>query len=248
MTSLNNERYKIADILGAMAEKVLKREPPFENIPVHPEACSEIYLRYLDCYNLMDNSLKRKVLKAEIDKAKFFFLKRLVGVNESFANAYPEHMETKKEFWVWSEKKIETKPSSSHFVGADIKKLPKNQITKIVKEVVLRKFPEFSHSKSKFFPGTITFKRNWNDRNLFILVDKGTKRKFLDFFIGLDKPLISVDIATFFSSAQSKYYYFSHTDLERSVEKACALIAFIMPNLERELTSAWPINSNSQYE
>ena len=89
---------------------------------------------------------------------------------------------------------------------------------------------------NKGLQGLITFsKRMGNDNSFYLLVDKGTKRFFLDFFVGINTPRIIIDIAYFFNGSQSMYRYHSLESLKCSINKAIDLLERILPTFENEI-------------
>jgi hypothetical protein len=74
---MNNKdiKYRLSQELGDLAELILKRKSPFENIPIHEEAVSYLYLKYLKYYDEINEPLRKEILKyiiAETGESEYY--------------------------------------------------------------------------------------------------------------------------------------------------------------------------------
>lgn len=236
---MNNEDAKIhlARELGKMAEQILRKEPPFSNFPIHLEAANHLYLKLLEYSNEIEDSFRQKILEFIIDGAKWFFLDGLVPTQSTFDEQYPQHIETELLFRDWLKQKEENdSPYKSSY--APIHKI---EVPKIIKSVVQQRLPEYSFEKTKSRTSVLYFSKSWVLKNkIYIIIDKGSARDFLDFSVGVSTPYLEginiyhTTIAGFFGGIQCVYSYDSSDEVMRVVNKAIDLAVAVMPHfLER---------------
>lgn len=227
---------KIVNILSEMAVLIIKREPPFNQLPIYEEVCSNQYLYYLRYSDEIGSTLKKKVLKAEIDRAQFQIKKKIIGVDISFANKFPQHMETRNEFWEWINKKLMGTNAAGQAMMGQIN--PGIDIRKELKKNVELKMPLFQLKKNSKYRGYICFEKEFLDTKILMIADKGKKRSFVSYFLGLEQPNFLIDVALLFSGVQSTFWYSSKEDVIQGIDRAINLLSFIMPYFESALIDA----------
>lgn len=235
---------KLAEALGRLAEGILTKQVPYKEIPVQPEATSYIYMKFLQYNDEIDEDLRNRIIEEEVAYAKYEFMDNLVGVDKSFAELYPQHMETKKAFskWVKNKEGFYINGFFSATSQTLNKKIPVNNI---IKNCIQESNPDFSYAKNAF-PGLISFSKAFLENNkIYIVVDKGTKRNFLSFFVGLENPKACFDIANFFGDVQSKYKYQSLEEIETKIKKALDLLGVLLPHFEKALSEVIAISGTS---
>ena len=223
---------KLAKALGELAEGILTQKELYGMIPFQTEASSYIYTKYRQYRDEIENDLRNRIIEEEVDYVKYEFLDALVGVDKSFAELYPQHMETKKVFSNWVKEKEGFNLNS--FITREPKTLGKNiPVNNTMKNSIRERFPEFSYESSAV-PGLISFSKVFSENNkIYLVVDKGTKRQFLSFSVGLENPKVYFDIANFFGDVQSKYKYQSLEDLKLEINKALDLLGAFLPHFEK---------------
>lgn len=230
----NTLKNKIAETLCELAELIIRRSPPFNRIPLQPEVTSSLLIKYYKYYNEIDESLKGEYILAEIALAKYLIQNTLVGVKESFATKYPEHMKAREAFDNWIIQR--EGPPEPVYIDRTLQIFTeKVKVNQIIKQIFNERKPDFSYDKSAVYPGIIPFSKPWlKDNKVYIIADKGTKRQFLDFHIGIAKPEFFIDIANFFGRAQSWYNYNTVEELIQGINKALDIIDLLLPHfLER---------------
>jgi hypothetical protein len=224
----NKLKEQIAVHLGNLSEAIIRRMPPGDKIPVHQEACKTLY-KFLEYKSELDTSYINDFLEAKIAWSKFRFNQILLGVRgESFGKRHPEYTKVLDDFWKWILKKERIDfLSISPFPDPITKPLVNKEIKKTIKS----RLPEYKVDNKAF--GAIGFSKPWSFKNnLYILVDTGSYRTSLSFFIGLYDPKFCIDVADFFGDNQSHFSegYLSIEQIESDTNKAIDLIETIMPH------------------
>jgi hypothetical protein len=220
-------RTRLARSLGDMAEGIIKREPPFDEIPFQDEATDKLFKKYLEYFDELETPFRQSILSMFIDSARESF-KMGARVDEigSFNSRHPQHVETGDQFVSW----IKNREGHIETVNLSLGPTPPIKVTAVIKRVMQERLQEFKFEKG-VMPGAIAFSKPiLTDNKVYVLVDKGTQRQFIDFMIGLKWPESYFDIAEFFCRGQSWYGYNSEEELIAGVSKAMDLVEALLPH------------------
>jgi hypothetical protein len=229
-------RTRIAEEMGRLSEAILRREHPFDTLSAQSEVMPHLYIKYLQYYNDLEEGFRRSIFTSLVDQAKWQFHDVLLGTPQRFNSLYPQHVSTQKLFGIW----IDQREGPQGPIILHARSLPEGtKVNQIVKRVLKKRKPEFSYEKSFGVPGLIVFsKRLDTDNRVYLAVDRGTMRRSLSFLLGLAKPRLLLDVASFFSNSQSWYRYTSAEEVESSVNKALDLIEKLLPYFEGKVKRA----------
>jgi hypothetical protein len=228
----NKIKYRLARELGNMAESILRREAPFENFPIHLEAANFLYLKLLEYSDEINALLKQKVLEYVIDEAKWYFLDSLIPIKSTFDEQYPQHIQTEILFRKWlKQKERDFSPYKPSYVP-----MQNIDIIKIIKKVMQQRMPEYYLDAERSRSSVFFFSKSWiSNQKVFLIIDMGSARDFLDFLVGVSTPYLKdieiyhTTVASFYGGIQCVYSYDSSIAAERSVNKAIDLVKAIIP-------------------
>jgi hypothetical protein len=224
----NSIRQNLACTLGDLSEVIIRRLPPFDTLSLQNEVMPYFYMKYLQYFDEVEVSLREQILARLIDYARWEIKSMFVRGIESFNLLYPEHVETSKTFKRWITQKEGLKSSSQGGTQPSIKNL---KIIMIIKRVMCERMPAFKYDKSIYIPGTVPFSNKFlGDNNILIMADTGTKRRFINFMLGIHYPRAFIDIANFFGKSQSIYEYSSEEEASAGVNKALDMIEILLPH------------------
>jgi len=238
---MNSEdiKYQICKSMGDMAVSILKRKPPFDNVPMHKEAVNHLYSKLIEYSDEIDESLKRKIVECIMDKTRWYFFITMLPIKETFYEKFPQHEKTESIFREWLRKKEGDsiyRPSHTPFYQCS-KLTEKIKINQIIKKVMEKEMPEFLYDKKKSWRPMLFFSKPWFfNHNIYIVIGRGTKRSFLDFFIGVSSPYLhGIDIyyttvAAFLGSPQAVYSYDSSDGLFKAMNNGLNLIKILLPH------------------
>lgn len=220
-------RAELVETLGILSEKLIRREPPFDTLPLQHEIIPYFYEKYLEYFDEIEIDLRSKILERLVDYAKWQIRSMLIRGIPSFNSLYPDHVDTGSAFKQWIRHREEHNVS----IPRNIAQLDVNfKMSRVIKHVMKQRMPLFEYDKSVYIPGTVPFSKVFLSNNkIFIIADIGTKRQFVDFMIGLDSPRLFIDIANFFGKAQSVYEYSSEQEATIAVNKALDMIEVLLP-------------------
>lgn len=227
----------MAENIGDLVESILRRQPPFDQIPFHPEV-SYRYRKYYQYEPDLDQSFRKKVLEHEVAWARFNVRDRLVPYTQRFLDKHPEYKEVRNDFAAWV-KSRESDAIADH-TSLSNECLKKAIVNQTVKQVVKHRKPEFTPDNKAF--GSLGFSKPWSFGNrLYLIVDTGTWRRSLSFSIGLHSPRFCFDIADFFGGVQSHYSqgYLSVEQVKEGVNRALDLIELVQPHFEKAVQKAF---------
>ncbi len=238
---MNNNRdcdlkIQVADVIGNISEAILRREPPFDDLPIHEEVYSKTQLKFLHYYNDIEEKDRHDFLNCLIDLSRYTINDLILRNQKPFEKKHPGHKEIWKKLIAWS--KTKNNDFTTKYSTQNIEKIESKELVETIKQVVCNRMHDFKYLPvKKGFPGLITFAKKWkDDNNFYILIDKGKKRFFLDFFIGIKIPKIIIDIACFFNGSQSIYRYHSKESLISTTNNAMDLVEQILPEFEKEIS------------
>lgn len=221
---------ELAEELGNLSEAILRREKPFDSLKVQPEVMHYYYIKYLQYYNELEIKLRKKILLSLVDYAKWELRDILIGTSLRFDSLYPQHMDTERLFENWL-KEREGPRAKTILCSGPLTKVAK--VNQIVKRIMNERNPQYSYVRGFDVSGMTMFSKPlFNKNKIYLAVDRGTKRDFLNFLIGLEKPKFLLDIACFFSKSQSQYKYSSSDEVEFVVKKGLDLVQIILPHFE----------------
>jgi hypothetical protein len=229
MANIEKEiKEKIAINLGDLVEGILRRNPPFHEIPLHPEACLT-FVKYCEYENDLDEDFKLRILNAKIAWGRIRAKQILMGFHgKPFGELFPEHLQSIDEFWEW----VRAKENIEDIIDTDPRPRPikKTLVNKCVKETIKNRYPALKVNNKPF--GSIGYSKNWGFNNKqYILVDTGSWRTTLNFEVGIGYPQFCMDVSCFFAENQSHYSdgYLSIEQVHESTNKALDLVDALMP-------------------
>lgn len=220
-------RRDLAYTLSAMAESVMKREPPFDRLPLQPEVAPYLYRKYLQYFDELEVSLRERVFASQIEYARWDIQLKLGLEKRPFNDLHPQHVDTDKDFMEWILKKEGPLPPAPPSRGIPMGKF---NMREIIVKTVLGRIPELKPDRALREPSNAVFSIPILDKNkIFLIADKGTWRKFIGIKFCIYYPRAYFDIATFFSNSQSHYKYSCEDDVVKGMNKALDIIEILFP-------------------
>mgnify|MGYP000858752280 FL=1 len=220
-------RRDLACTLSAMAESVMKREPPFDRMPLQPEVAPYLYRKYLQYFDELEVLLRDRVYASLAEHARWDIQMRLGLEKRGFNFIYPQHVDAKKDFMAWILEKEGPRPPVPPL---QVFPMSKFNMREVITKTVLKRMPELRPDKMFREPSTTVFSIPILYKNkIFLIADKGTNRKFIDIYFCIYYPESYFDIAIFFSNSQSHYEYSSEDDVVTGMNKALDIIEILFP-------------------
>ncbi len=165
--SIDFNAQKLALSLGSMAASILKREAPFNSIPVQLEACSRLFIEYMNHYDDIEEGFRRKLIDTFIkfSQGKIGYL--VAGLPSGY-NAEDQAILT--EFWEWYKAKFKrefeaesAKMDSRSFGGQG------KAVVNEFKEAMFCQMPEFSFVKKHPYSGLTGFGKPIENGNILYI-------------------------------------------------------------------------------
>lgn len=220
-------RHALAQSLGDLAESIIRRDPPYGDIPIQQEVMGFTYKKYLQYYDEIDISLRQRILDMLIATARWKIKSMLIKDSYRFDFIYPEHVEIARRFEEWITNKEGQTPN---IIVSLPKSIPKSiNLNIIIKRIMTLRMPLFNYDKSLCNPGQVCFSTSLLNNKVGIIVDKGIKRYFIDLMFCIHWPRSYFDIASFFAGSQSRFKYNSSEDLIAALNKALDLVDVLFP-------------------
>lgn len=216
-------RSEIAGALGELSQKIVRRQPPFDLVPLQEEAMAKFYIPFVALEGEMDVASRRDVLRAHMLLTQYLLRDRLLLQEPSFAVQYPLELEIIKRFFEWSLSKRHEQPEKRKFG-------PPQEIAPIVKAIMQEELPDYAYSRNASAHGWLVFEKDMFGNRGRVIVDRGTRRSFLSFMLGAAWPEFEVDIAVFFGGSQSFYDYDGTVDANLEVRKGVSLVKLLLPS------------------
>ena len=138
-----NIRRKLAEALGSLGESIIRRDSPFDSMPLQPEVVPYYYQKYVQYLDDIEEPLKTRILQKEIDHVRWLLESDIVGFRAPFIELYPQHVETDKVFSEWISSKESPRPVVREGPPSSIEE--KIRVAQIIKGIVKSRRPEFSH-------------------------------------------------------------------------------------------------------
>lgn len=230
-------RYYLARTLGDLSESIIRRLPPFEQMELQPEVISYFYQKYIQYSDELEDTLRHKVLLMLIDYAKWEIKNTIMSGTRAFSSIYPEHVETENSFNDWIMQREGEPPSPDESAPPSSSK--KIRINPIVKRIIKERFPDFKEGKIRNMPEIIPFAMDTLDGNrVYLIADKGIKRRALEFMIGIDYPRFYFNPSVFFSNSQALYRYHTEAEAAEAVGRALNLVELILPHVLEKVKEA----------
>jgi len=229
-------RYNLTHTLGNLAASVIMRVPPFDRLPLQKEIVLYQYEKYLLYVDEIEPPLRVRVLTMMVEHAKWVIQERLGPGKDSFNSIYPQHVETKNVFADWILRKEGPRPPLPLMRVLPMEKI---NVSSIIRQVMKERMPEFKYDRSLGNSTVTSFSIPiCGDNKIFITVDKGTWRRFLDFAFCIHWPRSYFDIAVFFSNSQSRYEFNNEEELVTGVNKALDVIEVLLPHFVDRVTES----------
>ncbi|MHC1727496.1 MAG: hypothetical protein AB9866_16095 [Syntrophobacteraceae bacterium] len=231
---IQKTRMEIWESLGELAESIMLMEQPFDYIGIIPEVMSYYYLRYKIYYNELNDSFKHQILKKRILKAKWLLHTQVFKEHKPIQSLFANYIDTDDVFLTWIK---EREANQVHPIMAGYPpyhgKLRTDQISK---QIIKQRMPEFKYHRQSHFPGLRCFSKPiLQDNAIIVGLEKGSVRRAISLYLGLERPCFAFDIACLFSSGQSLYWYNSPEDLAVALNRAIDLASLILPEFESRM-------------
>lgn len=226
------KRRQIADTLSEMADLIIRKEPPFDKVPLHPELRTYLveYYKYID---EIEHSLKDRFRQYVIESTRDR-IEILLDVHrgkEPFAKRCQDILDAEETFVSWlKQRQGPQKPvpiEDSPFAEKNI------NVNQIVQRVMKERRPDYLFDRGTSFQGHTSFSKPMLDDNkIYIGVDKGMKSRALTFYLGLREPEYFIDIAVFFGGSQSRYKYQNAGEVLKSMHMGLDVIDILLPHFK----------------
>ena len=234
---MNEDKVKalLVERLGYLAESIILRKDPFETVSDFFQVTPYLRGKYLEYKSELDEDLKQKIDIRDIDFAKYLIQTSVMGYKgRPFSEHYPEHKKTAQVFEEWIREKEHSK---KYFVKSrePTKKL-RIDVNRIIKAIVLERKNNFIYDKTYSSSSLIVFSSKFLKNNkTIIFFDKGSRRSFLDVFVGLETPAFNCDIANFFGRSQSEFRCRTEKEAKEQVHIAIDIIDILLPSFTNEI-------------
>ena len=226
------KRQLFANRIGNLAELMILRKPPFENLPLYTQIISYVYSKYLQYNDELPETLRENIISEEIEYAKHL-IKMCFGVKEgpAFNKKFPNYAKTIEEFEKWIAKKEvhqttnldfdEPEPSIDFNIG--------QKFRMIIKEIK----PEFIAVKKPLAPGVLTLSKGsaFND-DIQFLFDLGNGRDFFSSMLGFRDLDACLDVGNLFAREQSAFEFSSVEELKDEIYLSIKFVDEIIPEIQ----------------
>jgi hypothetical protein len=250
------EKILAANRLSELAYQIALKQLPYDNLIWYKEVRNENILKfhqYRDELNkiFIDNFLQ--YIK-DLNRYKFYIC---FGILDHYApeigdydygNVYREFQE-----W-WKHKESFLVP----FIKGDMIARPSFNIDGIIRNTILKRYPDCKVAKKKPAYGVKTYYTDFLDNNkLYIGFERSNMRSFMSLCFGLERPWFMVDISTFFIGTQSlfemaeikeyvgvingerkkifEYVGISQQSAERTINRALDILEALLPHVLKKL-------------
>jgi hypothetical protein len=239
-------RYTLGQSLGDLAESIIRRDPLYSDIPIQHEVLSYLYVKYLEYHSEIDISYRQRILDMLVATARWKIENMLVRSRESFNVTYPQHFEMEHKFGDW----IAQREGRTGHTVVSLPPSPsgKQKIDIVIKGIMKDRLPFLKHDRHICNPGQVCFSRSLLDTKVGIIVDKGTKRHFIDLMFCIDWPRSYFDIANFFAGSQSRFTYSSSDGVIAALNKALDLVEVLFPYFTDRVKEALEKNKSDSIE
>jgi hypothetical protein len=221
------KRRKIADLLGNMSESVMRKNPPFDQIPMNLNVIESYYTMYISHIEKIKKTFKQDILESIIVNSRWQFQERLIGNEEPFKSSFPEHSKNIENFikWIRQNKRPQWLTTQQSFYEKKIR------VKNIIKQMVKQNKPDFFYNRNLIKSNLIPFPKTWfSGRNALIFIDEDREINNVDFLIGFQPPTFYISIASIFGGTQCKGGYNTREELEKIIYEAMDLIDILLPD------------------
>lgn len=231
-------KQRLYEELSILSEKMMKRIPPFESIPISKERLPYTYKKYLQYKDELDKTISDGLWEAYILEIRYFIKSRIFGHKnvEDFSDTYPAESAKLEAFRKWLNDKQTPGP-----VFLDDSNYDKSLNVKvIISQLMTREFKEFQYDK-KFSDSSVeVFSHELNSFKMLIFFDKGSRwRHAIDVCMGIDEPWFCGDISFILGGGEPRFKYYNEETLTKGLMTAFADLKFILPHFQAAVERAF---------
>ncbi|MHC1725115.1 MAG: hypothetical protein AB9866_03705 [Syntrophobacteraceae bacterium] len=225
---------EIWESLGELAESIISMDPPFNDIGIIREVMGYLHFKYKIYEQEIEYPFKTIVLKDIIRTSKWLLYSQVLKENMPIQSLFEDFVDTDDQFAKWIKKR---EANQVHPIMAGYPPYHgKLKTDQIAKQIMKQRMPEFKYHRQSHFPGLRCFSKPiLQDNAIIVGLEKGSVRRAISLYLGLERPCFAFDIACLFSSGQSLYWYNSPEDLAVALNRAIDLASLILPEFESRM-------------
>jgi hypothetical protein len=189
------------------------------------------YKKYIEYRDELNRQLNSDMIEAIVAETIVSVQNAVYGTDDDFISVYPQHDRTIVKFYNWlrEREKKEENDESPLFIHEIV---DGKKVRKIILDIFKEQLPDFKYTTKKFSNWGMNFVKTFIGNNLIIVVDRGTKRGWIKFFISMDNPYFIIDLNDLLLLNDSAFDFSTEKEAVDVIYKAAILIEKIIVKFE----------------